>query len=273
MKCDLKKIMACLLVKNGRKIKSKNLTTKTIEQTAEIKPHDYFRLARNWSDDFYAATYASRNRWRAASLYVFLPLSLLLLLCVVMLVPAQHLEPLIINHYEDGLVSVVPLKQPYAPTDRAEVESEIVRYVINRESYSAASYNTQYSLVNLLSDNTVAKQYMTSQDASNKNSPINRLGDKGYQTVHIESVVFLDNVAANLSQRNEKAKRSTQHHNLAQVDFTVTAYDNASGAATHVPLTALISWTYRGTPRDPKQMWQDWDGFTVTQYSVEERNV
>jgi len=263
MTMNLRKIMSALKSKSRQKIKSSKTRS---EDAAKIGSHDYFRLARHWSDDFYAAMLTSRNRWRALSLYALVPLSVILLFCVVTLIPLQHLEPLLIHHYEDGQVVVMPFKQGAAPLSRAQIDSELVRYVINRESYSAASYQEQYALINLLSDSGVAEQYRQDQSASNKNSPINRLGNTGYQSVHIESVVFLDNKG-----RNKRG--DTRHHNLAQVNFTLTDVDKTTGTTVHVPLTVLISWEHRGTPRHPNEAWRNWNGFTVTHYRVDQRNI
>ena len=233
-----------------------------------IDTQTYFNLARHWADDFYTQAVLERNRWRAIALFVLLPLSGLLLLCVTLLIPAQHLEPILINHYENGQVLVEPLKKNSLPKRQAEIESELVRYVVNRESYNAHFYNEQYQLVNVLSSNQVAKHYMDEQNTGNKNSPINTLGSSGTRSVHVQSVVFLDD------EGNTQASGSLHtHHNLAQVNFTVTQHDNASGKEASVPLTALIAWAYRGTPNDPEALWKNWDGFTVTSYTVQQRSV
>lgn len=240
----------------------------TASEKTAITQHDYFQLARHWADDYYLATETAKNRWRAACLYGFVPLTGLLLLLLTFLVPAQKIQPLLVNHYENGVVEVTPIQSQNYPKNRAQMESELVRYVVNRESYSAASYNEQYSLVNLLSDSRVAEQYMQAQSAKNKTAPINTLGNKGYRSVKVESVVFLDS-----ADQNQTDDSSTKHSNLAQVNFTVTDHDPATGATSSVPLTALIRWEYRGTPKDPALLWKNWDGFTVTSYQLQQRNV
>ncbi len=184
------------------------------------------------------------------------------------LVPLQHMEPLLVNHYEDGRVSVQPIKQPYAPTNPAQVESEIVRYVINRESFDPTSYDMQYSLVNLLSSNFVAKEYRHTQSSAQTNSPINRLGTHGFRTVHVDSVIFLDTELNNNDKANTK-----HHHNLAQINFSITDHDRNSVLQKSKAFTALISWQYQGTPSDPGDQWRNWDGFTVTRFTKQQRNV
>lgn len=269
MKHTLQKIMTWLM--SFKKYKNithakKNKITKKHNATSK-KPDNYFSQATHWSDDLYATTIASRNRWRAVSLYGLTPAIFLLLMSITLLIPTQHLAPLLINHWPDGQVTVVPLKQPHPPKSGAQVQSDIVRYVINRESYSAYSYQYQYQLVTLLSDNSVATQYIKTQQSSNPHAPINVLGDKGSRQVHVTSVLFLDTATDN--QPNHGIDH---HHNLAEVNFTITNH-KANGLTNTVPLTALIAWTYRGTPANPADAWKNWDGFSVTHYQVQQRNL
>jgi type IV secretion system protein VirB8 len=233
-----------------------------------VAPYDYFTLARSWNDDFYTCVEASRNRWKAFSLWLLTPVSIVLLTCTVMLIPAQHLEPLMINHYNNGLTTVVPFKQAYSPKSQSQVESDIARYVRFRESYSSSAYDYSYRLINLMSSPAITKGYDQEQSSSNKNAPIRLLGEKGYRTVTIESIVFLDS-----KDKNNKSEHEQNHRNLAQVNFVVTDHDKKSGSVTSTPLTTLVSWKYRGTPNDPSDRWMDWNGFTVTTYQVQQRNV
>ena len=62
------------------------------------------------------------------------------------------------------------------------------------------------------------------------------------------------------------------HQNLAKVDFEVTLHDYKTGRVKLIPLTVLISWVYKGMPSNPANRWMDWNGFTVTDYQVQQRN-
>ncbi len=249
--------------------KKKEQITKNKETMVTIsgKPHVYFGKACNWADDIAANMEASRNRWRAVTLYALIPATFLLLLSVTMLIPIQHLEPLLINHYSDGQVSVMPISKKHVPKQAAEIQSDIVRYIVSRESYSAFSYREQYTLVNLLSSGEVASQYINEQDSSNNHSPINVLGNKGTRTVHVTSVLFLDKAA-----ENDPNKKVFNHTNLAQINFTVTSQDE-TGVLKTIPLTALVSWEYRGMRSNQTDAWQNWNGFTITHYDVQQRNL
>lgn len=242
----------------------KNTESKNPPNQEKANP-DYFTLATNWADDMHATIVASRNRYKLA-FYVALLLSIFLAIAIDLLIPLQRLQPLLINHYQDGRVSVQPVSSSKA--SQAQIESDIVRYVVNRESYDPVSFAEQYSLVNLLSDAATAEDYNRQQSASNKNSPINVLGNKGYRTVHVDSVVFLDKESFNKG----KPKSKQNHQNLAQIEFTIEDHAEDSNNKT-IPLTVLLSWKYRGMPSDPEDQWRNWDGFTVVRYDVQQRNV
>ena len=237
------KLVAQKLVKPkaGEKNTSRQISVmkKQPSESAELTTasgQHYFIEARCWADDMHTSAILSRNRYKVA-FYITMGLALLLAIAINGLVPAQRLVPLLVNHYQDGRVSVAPIKQPYAPSSQAQVESELVRYLINRESYDTSSYNEQYALINLLSTHDVAKEYITVQAAGNAASPIHRLGNHGYRTVHVESVVFLDAEKLNKHQ----LKKQQTHHNLAQINFTVTDHYRNAGRTKTIPLTALVS--------------------------------
>lgn len=257
----MKKLFSLFYINKNMGEQANNKTQDNTSKTQNTNA--YFKMSGSWADDFYTSSVTSRNRWRAMSLYVLLPFTFLLLAMVLCLIPVQHLEPLIIHHYDNGLVTVEPANSAQAPKNRAEVESDIVRYVINRESYSDASYREQYSLVNLLSGNSVSDEYAKDQSSQNKNSPINTLGDKGYRSVQILNVLFLDKVS----------EHSVAHHNLAQVNFVVINHDKSTGNTESIPMSAIISWDYQKRSQNPEEAWQNWDGFMVTHYEVQKQSV
>ena len=239
-----------------------------LTNTTNVHSQHYFTLAKSWADDFYIAIEVSRNRWKALVLWVMLPIVFLLLGCILLLVPTQHLTPLLIEHYHNGLITVTPFKQPYAPNNAEQVESDIVRYIYFRESYSADTYNYSYRLTHLLSSHDIAAYYDQLQSTANTLSPINTLSNIGYRTVKIESISFLDKATQQLTHH-----KTTLHHNLAQVNFIITDHDKNSGNITSTPFTVLISWQYKGIPNNPEDRWMNWNGFTVTTYQTQQRNI
>lgn len=225
----------------------------------------YFTRATSWADDAYTATVVSRNRYQLA-FFVAMSLAVLLTIALDVLLPLQHLEPLLIHHYQDGRLDVEPITQGAAPVNRAQVESDLVRYVINRERYDPTSYDQQYALITLLSSRQVAKVYIKAQAASNPTSLIATLGTTGARRVHIDSVVFLD------SAKGPSTRGAGGHHDLAQVNFAVRDEVDAQ-VGKPVAYTALIAWAYQGMPHAPSARWRNWDGLSVTRYSVMQRNV
>lgn len=178
-----KKMMAWLM---------QNMNNKGDKAAMEKIPQSesYFQQARSWADDIYTSVITSRNRWRALCLYVLLPITFLFLVMISFLIPIQHIQPFLVHHYENGLVTVESTGISHRPKNRAEIESDIVRYVVNRESYSAASYPEQYSLVNLLSENSVSDEYVKAQSSQNKESPINTLGKKDIVMCKFQALFF-----------------------------------------------------------------------------------
>ncbi len=226
---------------------------------------NYFASSNAWADDKYSHAMVTTKRYQWA-FFAAMSLSVLLTIALMCLLPLQRLQPLLVNHYQDGRVSVQPLQKSQLHHSRALVESELVRYVINRESYDVTSYHEQYALINLLSSPEVAKQYQHIQSARNKQAPINILSTKGYRSVHIDSVIFLDKAHA-------PTKTTKRRYNLAQINFSMTDHMHHSAVDKSTPYAAIVSWQYVGTPLDPSERWRDWDGFVVTRYSVVQRNV
>lgn len=253
---------------HGKEINKKRTKMGLADESSLASKKNYFDTARSWSDDLYTSVIISRNRYKFA-FFVAMGLATLLAIAVNGLIPLQHIEPLLVNHYQDGRVFVQPIHQPYVPINQAQVESDIVRYVINRESFDSSSYDEQYSLVNLLSNNEIAKQYMDTQSINNKQSPINLLGANGFRAVRVENVIFLDSVLKN----QDKLPSKKTHYNLAQVNFTVTDHFKDSAVKKIQAHTVLIAWTYCDVPSDPADLWRNWNGFTVTRYTLEQRNV
>jgi len=229
------------------------------------KKQNIFTEATTWADDYYTRAITSKARYQLLSFFA-LGLAGLLTIAIIVMMPLKQEIPLAINHYDDGYVTVTPIANMKTPHNKAEVESELVRYVTARESYSMASYPVQFSLVNLLSGNQVSSDYMDEQDAKNKHSFLNELGSEATRTVHIDSVNFLDR-----DDWIDKSHPQTPHKNLAQVDYTVTTKHNGSSEQTGY--SALITWTYRGIPNNPEERWRNWDGFTVTSYQNNQRNM
>lgn len=230
----------------------------------KIKP-DYFSTATSWADDRYTVNERSKTRYQAAFLGS-MGLNVVTMCAVLALANLQTLVPVMVHHYDSGVTVVEPVTQKNAPVNRAQIESDIVRYVQNRESYDMASYRYQFDLVQLLSSGSVAREYATVQQAKNPESPIKVLGDKYSRKVHVYSVNFLDNAI-----NNQKDLHKT-HANLAEVVFSLTDTDKSTGAAINQTWSALVSWQFVKPSDSPEVRWKNFDGFQVVSYSKQTRN-
>lgn len=229
----------------------------------------YFEQACSWADDRFGAIEASRHRFRAAFLGAMtLCTALTVALCVMM--PLKQLEPIIIHQYANGVTTAERLVHDLPIATQAQIESDLVRYVINRESYDVTSYRAQFELIHLLSANTVASEYDKAQRSTNPQSPLNQLGMQNSRSVHIYSVNFIDQERFN--DKEQKGKKRN-HHDLAEVVFSTIDKNKNTGTEVEHHFTAIMSWQYTGIPASPDARWNNWNGFEATRYSVQQRNV
>ncbi len=212
----------------------------------------YFVKAKNWRDATLARNESARHHWRYLCLYVLIPLTLGLVGSLLLLLARPRLFPMIIHHYANGRVFVLPIKQGEVPMVRSQMESELVRYVMNRESYCMETYQQQYRLVHLLSSQGVAKQYSHEQKANHPTSPIHALDRRGRRSVQIVSVIFLKGADVSRVRR-----RKLRQNYVAEVSFTLSDYDSQGMLLRKQPLTALIAWHYGSTSRDPENRWRN----------------
>jgi len=227
--------------------------------------NDYFKRARTWADDNFGRLEQSRHRYQVAFLAA-MGLNLVAICAIGILANYQTVVPMMVHHYDNGVTTVEPVKQDKAPINRAQVESDIARYIELREAYDVSSYRAQFELINLLSDNTVNREYLAQQDKSNPLSPIQTLGNNTKREVHIYSINFLDSLFANEQDIHK------DHHPLAEVVFSLLDTDKMTGKSTLTHFNAIISWRYTTPPASPEMRWQNWDGFEVTRFSKQPRN-
>jgi len=227
---------------------------------------DYFNRAKSWADDNFSALQQSRNRYQLAFL-IGLSLNMVSVITIAILADYQTLVPLIVHHYDNGITTIEPSTSTNAPINKTQIESDIVRYINHREAYDISSYRMQFDLINLLSNDTVGNEYSLEQDKSQKNAPINLLKTDASREVHVYSVNFLDTSALN---QEDLVKN---HHNLAEIVFTLTDKHKSGQILQTEHYSALISWDYTAPPTSPALRWQNWDGFQVVRYSKTLRNV
>jgi len=224
----------------------------------------YFKKARTWADDQFGRLEQSRNRYQLAFI-TSMGLNIAAGIAITTLANYQTLIPIMIHHYDNGITTVEPLKQPEAPINRAQVESDIARYIQHREAYDASSYRAQFDIVHLLSDDSVEREYLKEQDKDNPTSPIKLLGSNSKREVHVYSINFMDSLLDNDTDVHKN------HQNLAEVVFTLIDTDKQTGKSTETHYNALIAWQYTAVSDSPDIRWKNWDGFEVTRYSKQRR--
>lgn len=240
-----------------------------MNKSSSTKKSQYFEQACQWADDRFGGIEASRNRYRFAFCAAMV-LCTTLATSIAVMMPLKQLEPIIIHQYASGVTTAERLTQDLPLPTQAQVESDLVRYVIQRESYDVTSFRAQFELVHLLSAQSVASEYDMIQRASNTQSPLNTLGTQSMRSVHVYNVNFIDQEGFNAS---EQKKRKKNHHDLAEVVFSTIDRNKQTGVETEHHGTALISWHYTGIPASPNERWNNWNGFEVTRYTTQQRNV
>jgi type IV secretion system protein VirB8 len=236
------------------------------ESNKNLTTSDYFNRARTWADDHFGQLQQSRNRYQLAFMLA-MGLNAVACIAISILANTQTLVPMMVHHYDNGVTTVEPITQTSAPMNKAQVESDIVRYITNRESFDVNSYRAQFDLVTLLSSGTVRNEYLREQDKSQKDAPINVLGAQASRAVHVYSINFLDALIFNDDDLPKN------HQNVAEVVFTLTDMDKEHGTTTQHHYNALISWSYSKPSDSPAARWQNWDGFQVVGYSKKIRNT
>ena len=228
---------------------------------------DYFEKARHWHIDQLQSAQISAKRWFIAFL-VANGISLLLSLALIILLPLKTLVPMVVQHNaKTGEIWVHKPSTPYFPETSAQVQADLVRYIVTRESYSAADINQRFHLVMLLSSAAMGEYYANEQANNNPKSPINQFGANGSRTVQIEDVVFL-----NKTDRSKVNRFPQTENNLAKVDFNTISL-SPQGQSTTTYWVATIAWLYRGLPENIQDAWDNWNGFTVITYRVDPRQV
>jgi type IV secretion system protein VirB8 len=225
---------------------------------------EYFKEAKSWADDNFGRVTLSKKRYQLA--FLLTAIGNILALCVIAaLAHYQTLVPLIIHHYDNGVTTVEAIQEERLPKERAQIESDIARYVQFRESYDASSFRAQFELIHLLSNTQVASDYAHSQEASKPDSPIHMLGEHSKREVRIYSINFLDTELASEKDIHR------DHQDLAEVVFSLMDTDKSTGKTTLNHFKALISWRYTQAPQSPEKRWLNWDGFEVIRYSKQPR--
>ena len=242
--------------------------TAASDTTNSMDDTPYFEDAKSWSYERYQIQEVMANRWQLA-FWSLLALSGLLVVVLILLFPLKRWEPIVIQRNEQtGEVWVDTVRNHDLPETSSEIESDLVRYVIARETFSLTDHNVRKTQVFYTSSSDVVNAYEALQASHNPKSPINLYGSKGLRTVKVHDVIFLDNASNAIERRKQQQEKIPT---LAKVDFSTT--ETSGQTLVQKSWVATIRFSYLGTPDEKEAAWLNWNGFTVTSYRVDQRNV
>ncbi|MDF1931655.1 VirB8/TrbF family protein [Legionella pneumophila] len=82
---------------------------------------------RSWADDQFGQ---SNNRKTATKPHFpAMGLNVVALVVIGMLAHYQTVVPMLVHHYDNGVTTVEPIENKVTPINRAQVESDIARYI------------------------------------------------------------------------------------------------------------------------------------------------
>jgi len=128
--------------------------------------------------------------------------------------------------------------------------------VIARETASPMDNRLRLRKVMYSSSPTVGKAYQLS---------LGSLAPASLRMVKIIDAYPLSNASDALKRRQEKIPK------LGQVDFITS--EMQGGAVVQKNWVATIKFSYLGVPEDQEAAFSNWNGFTVTDYRVDQRSI
>lgn len=231
----------------------------------------YFDAAQTWADEQYHYYRLWSTRWQCA--FWASIVAVVLLACAIMvMMPLKSWEPIVVQqNLQTGEIFVKPADVANLMKDKIEIESDLVRYVIARETYYPTDEGARYRQVQFMSSPAVFKPYQEAHRLNNNESFDNRFGESGSRIVAVEDVIFLDATDPRKVPSKRAASRGLQAPPIARIDFTTTENDGATVKKNY--WVATVKFDYVGTPNTKEAAWANWGGFTVTSYRVDQRNV
>ncbi len=167
----------------------------------------------------------------------------------------------VVHHRADGSVWLTQLDRHTLLPSQEETEGNLVHYVQSRESYSASSYEYQYTYVKNASSPFVYHGYAKKGSYRSKGSMLREDGDSHVRDVLIHDVMFMPKI-----HRNKK--ESLRQDPIADISYRVCRHSLIDGSSTCIEKHALLAWHYRGMPSDPRVRWMNWRGFTVSYFQT-----
>lgn len=209
---------------------------------------DYYASAESWSQDRARAENRSRRiAWIVAG--VAAVIALLEALALAALIPLKREIPytLLVDRETGYVQGLRPLDGERLTADAALTRSFLVQYVIARESFDAATLQSNYRKVGLWSAGRARDRYIAQTAASNPGSPLARLPRDAIIDVQIRSI-------------------SSLNANTALVRFTTIETDPGGGQRLAQTWMATVSFRYTNAEMSAADRLTNPIGFQVIRY-------
>lgn len=224
----------------------------------------YVQQGNNWYFERYVLQKTAANKWFVAFMgQTILSVALLLVICCMLPLSKTMPLPIVVNEH-DQIIKAINPKHHNIPINQAMVQNDIVRFVRNRESFDAKTLNYQIRNIAYSAKKEIFADFEQLISPRNKNSLLNTLGAEGAIEVKVHDVVFLEN-------KDKPSYLKQVPSNVVQVDFSTTTKTDTQ--ETKENWVAIISFDYKGVPNDEITAWENWNGFIVTSYRVNRREV
>lgn len=226
--------------------------------------NSYVQQGNSWYLERYILQKSATTKWFYAFMgQTILCVALLVTICCMLPLSKTIPMPIVVNEH-DQIIKAINPKSQHIPINQAMVQNDIVRFVRNRESYDAKTLNYQIRNVAYTAGKDIFAEFEHIVSPQNKNSLLNTLGVDGSIEVKVHDVVFLEN-------KDKPSYLKQVPSNVVQVDFSTTMKSNSPDNKEN--WVAIISFDYKGTPKDEITAWENWNGFIVTSYRVNRREV
>lgn len=210
--------------------------------------NEHFEKGETWDNEIVANAISSKKRaWFIT--VISLLVSLVSIICVMLLFPLKREVPYVVTvDRATGFTEVTKkLVESGISEDQAVTESNLVKYVSNREQYIPAMLRQNYEFVTLMSTGQALKEYRSQWDAQNPENPSVKFGDKTTIDIRIKSIQFISEKIATVRFQREK-----------RVNDQVTVGDWA----------AIIEFQYSQKPMVTKDRFSNPLGFQVINYRI-----
>lgn len=208
----------------------------------------YYREAGSWAEDSQAALRGSRRTaWIVAG--VACSVALLEAAALIALTPLKTVVPytLLVDRQTGFVQALKPLDVQTVTPDKALTQSFLVQYVIARESFDAGALQANFRKVSLWSEGNARSAYVSGMQASNPDSPLNRLPRSTQIETRVKSV-------------------SPVGTNTAMVRFETVRRDAGGSVQPANAWVAVIRYRFSGEPLRLEDRFVNPLGFEVSSY-------